>query len=346
MRVVPLTVAAVTIWCLLVSAATAQLAHPKVDTAGSKVVRVMNPGPVAWADSNGWKLVLERTIQPKEGEPGELQKPSTVVRSSRGQFVVSDYNAPSVALFGVDGRFIKFIGRSGTGPGEYKSPFVALYRDTIVIHDPSVSRVTLTTIDGKLLRSFSAFSNSIGFGIDIDAAGRIQIPVFNGTGQQWNFYSLSGDALDSIRLPLAAPVQKWIYSTGRGKGSMSIPFASHTAYRLLRDGSILYGSTGRYQILRSRTGRDTLRMFGRTGVTGVPVPQQFRHSMFERMTGNPSIKSVAKLSDIPTSYPLWESLHEDSSGNISFLGDRVAVIDSDADDLPRIRIYRIDRRGK
>ncbi|HEY8061621.1 MAG TPA: hypothetical protein VID74_02430, partial [Gemmatimonadales bacterium] len=86
--------------------------------------------------------------------------------------------------------------------------------------------------------------------------------------------------------------------------------------------------------------------------------------------------------DMPTSYPLWTGVSQDGAGNIwiervasptarrefdvfsvdgRFLGavpvpfadgrvaswsrDHLAVLDTDANDLPRIRIFRVDRRG-
>lgn len=364
------------------AALDAQLSRPKIDTVGSHVVRVMNPGPTAWADTNGWKLVLERTIQPKDGEPGELQTPFTLLRTSTGQFVIGDVRAPDVSLFDASGHFVKKLGRSGEGPGEYLSPFIALFRDTVVIEDPRLNRVTLMTLDGKFVRSFPATSNSVGVPLQLDGAGRVRVPMYGRNVQSWNLFSITGESLGSIRLPVAAPPQEWRYSGKGGSGSYSIPFGANNSHRLLRDGSMLHGSSGKYELLLSRTGQDTARVFGRSGVSGGSIPESLRDSMFKRYTRYPEVRAIAKISDIPKTYPAWLSLHEDSSGNIWVLadgrydghhrfdvftgdgrflgsvalpgesgnvaveGDRVAVIETDKDDLPIIRIYRIDRRGK
>lgn len=377
-------VAAALVGCSLVApqSVDAQLARPKIDTVGSKVVRVMNPGPTAWADTNGWKLVLERTIQPKEGEPGELQRPSTVLRTSKGQFVVSDVGAPSISLYDASGRFIRLLGRAGAGPGEYRNPAIALDHDTLVIQDGRLGRVTRMTLDGKVTSSFLAKSNSGGMGIDLDGTGRVPVPVFDGKSRYWAFYSAAGKALDSLKLPEASPTQQWSFGTEGGYGSQSIPYGSYNLYRLLRDGLVLYGNTGSHQFLITRNGRDTVRIFGRSGVLGTLIPDSLRESAFKQATQNPALRAVAKASDIPKRHTVWSGLHEDGSGNfwifsgsywdsahrfdvytrdgrylgavplafssaqVAVLGDRIGVIDTDADDLPRIRIYRIDRRGK
>lgn len=56
-----------------------RLAKPAIDTLRGGIVRVMSPGPTAWSDTTGWKLVLERVVQPKDGLPGELGNPSAPV---------------------------------------------------------------------------------------------------------------------------------------------------------------------------------------------------------------------------------------------------------------------------
>jgi hypothetical protein len=63
---------------LLVSrgAEAQRLTRPTIDTVNHHIVRVMNNGPTAWAGTNGWKLVYERTVQPAEGSPGMFSNPT------------------------------------------------------------------------------------------------------------------------------------------------------------------------------------------------------------------------------------------------------------------------------
>ena len=59
------------LWLALLSACSAAsgkaLNEPVTDTLPGNIVRVENTGPTEWADTSGWKLVLDQTIQPPEG---------------------------------------------------------------------------------------------------------------------------------------------------------------------------------------------------------------------------------------------------------------------------------------
>jgi hypothetical protein len=55
-----------------------RLARPTIDTVNRHIVRVMNGAPTAWTDTNGWKLVYERTVQPAEGSPAMFSNPTDV----------------------------------------------------------------------------------------------------------------------------------------------------------------------------------------------------------------------------------------------------------------------------
>ena len=99
--------------------AQSRLTKPTIDTINHHIVRVMNSGPTAWTDTNGWKLTLERTVQPPEGSAGELAKPTTALVTSGGQIVVADWQTPRVGLYDRSGRFVRLLGRPGAGPGEF-----------------------------------------------------------------------------------------------------------------------------------------------------------------------------------------------------------------------------------
>lgn len=388
MRLAAVTAALLAVPLIAPTAASAQLARPKIDTVGGHVVRVMNPGPTAWTDTNGWKLVLERTIQPKDGEPGELANPFTVLRTSTGQYIVGDLQPSTITLFGQDGRFLRTLGRRGEGPGEFRVALIGLFRDTLLIQDTKLHRVTLMTLDGKAVRSFPAKSYSCCDDVAVDASGRIRIPTyFAAAGRSaaawWMFYSTTGRLLDSLRPPETATTTQWKFSSAGGFGMQSIPFAAYNTQRVLKNGNLLVGFNGVYQLFELRRSGDTVRIFGRAGVAANPIPTELRDSLFKLISGsNPGLREVAKLSDVPKQYPFWSSVHEDGSGNvwvltdgryegphqfdvfshdgrflgtvplpftkgaIRVLGDRIGVIDTDDNDLPRIRIYRIDRRGK
>ena len=161
---------------------------------------------------------------------------------------------------------------------------------------------------------------------------------------------------------------------------MGIPFAARVVSTMLRDGTLLYGNSREYQWRITRSGRDTIRLVDRRGAVNVPIRSSFRDSIFHQLVDkNANLRAIASITDVPKDYPYWFSAAEDassnlwvlldggapspvrfdvfthdghllgtvtapftwSSPNITFLGDRIGVIDTDGNDLPRIRIYRI-----
>ena len=169
----------------------------------------------------------------------------------------------------------------------------------------------------------------------------------------------------------------------REQAQASIPLGVTNQYLLLRNGSLLYGSTDRFEFIETRHGTDTVRIFGRRGVVPEPVPPRVRDSVFRSATDrNEDVRRVASLKDIPTTFPTWETIHQDGSNNIwvaatghgpdqtrldifnpdgrflgsvdapfsrttrfTVVGDHLTAVDTDDNDLPRIRIFRVDRRG-
>jgi len=366
-------------------AAQSRLAKPTIDTINHHIVRVMNVGPTSWTDTNGWKLAYERTVQPKDGAAGELGEPHTALLLADGRLIVADEKPMTISLYDRQGGFVRTLGREGSGPGEYRSPAIALTHDTLVIHDPQLSRGSILTLDGKVVRSFSTVCCQFGLPVHVDGRGRLRVGANGPPGQryQWVDFDLTGRRVDSIIPPEAVRPRTWVQRIAGGSTTFYVPLAGQNVYAFLRNGSIAYGATDSYVLLLTDHGTDTVRMFGRAGVVGTPAPDALRDSLFRQIVDhNERARAVASLGDIPHSFPIWAAVYEDGSGNFwvdrpghagtfrqfdvfrpdgvflgtvpspfkrgaitSWTADRVAVLDSDDNDAPRVRIYRIDRRG-
>jgi len=373
----------------IVSPASAQsrLARPTIDTVNHHIVRVMNSGPTAWTDTNGWKLVLERTVQPPEGSPGMLERPSGLILLGDGRVIVSQRNPASVRVYDRQGRLANSIGREGEGPGEFRAPKLAMFHDTVVVHDGRLGRAVLVRIDGTFIRQFVTNVHNDGAPVVVDDRGRLRLPTVRASTtdmlSQWVYFDLNGKRLDSVLVPEAVKVKTWSARENGGTVSYIVPFASQNNYATLRNGSILFGGGDRYQFLLTNSGRDTVRIFGRLGVPADPVPAAIRDSVFQLYSTNPQLRAMGiSESDLPRTYPLWGGVALDGTGHAwvevgqpaskgyhfdvfnptgvylgavaapfeglwraSWAGDHVAVLDTDENDLPRIRIFRIDRRG-
>jgi hypothetical protein len=200
---------------------------------------------------------------------------------------------------------------------------------------------------------------------------------------QWLYYTMRGVAVDSITRPPLPGQKHWQALDGTRSMMFQVPMSPDASDAFLPDGTLIYGVGNRFEFVATRTGRDTVRIFGRSDVAPVPIPPSFVDTTMEQLTRfQPALVSVAKRSDIPANYPLWSSTAVDDKGyfwvsvgmrgrtpvyysifapdgrylgyvpsffdrvdTASFAGDHVAYIGYDKDRRAVLRIYRIDRRG-
>ncbi|MGD9523603.1 MAG: hypothetical protein AB7N73_04615 [Gemmatimonadales bacterium] len=361
-----------------------------IDTLPGGIVRVMNHGPSEWADTNGWHLVLERTIQPGEGEPGELLEPRWLLLREDGALVVGDMDPPRFVVYDPEGFFVRTLSRDGDGPGEFRAPHPTILGDTLIVHDPQHARITLLSLQDSVLRTFPSICCHFGPAPHVDMSGIITLlssrRLEDGTSvPQWIRFDRLGTRLDSLDQPRAIEPATWTYTQsfpggGFGTSTRFVPLAAQSVVTLLHDGTAVFGRTDVPSFAVVRNGTDTVRVFGRSDVVPDGAPDGMRDSLFEVATGrNDKLREVASLDDIPSVLPTWRGIEEDGAGNLwittggdgrplrfdvynpdglllgtvarpwgpasatAWAGDRVAVLDTDADDLPRIRIYRIER---
>lgn len=291
------------------------------DTLPSGTVVVTNSAPTRWADTSGWKLVLERTVQPPEGDSAAFGDPYDIVLRPDGSFLLRDGSDPALAFYGSDGTLIRRFGRQGGGPGEFERSYPAWLGDTLVVHDPGQSRISLFALDGTLIRSFPGICCHEGPPIGVDTRGRIRV-----TGQrvsdsaftnQWLYFSLDGRRVDSMIPPEAGKQKYWQRTANGASTRVNVPFAGQNSQAFLPDGRIVYGMTDRYELLITGTGKDTSRIIRRSGVTGDPVPAGAVDSILGVWTkGNPWLADVAHRSDVPSVRPLWSGLELDGDGNL------------------------------
>lgn len=366
--------------------ALGQLGHVTASRTPSGIPRLTSDGPTQWRDTTTWRLVLDHVVQPAAGAPGELGKPDGIALLPDGRLFVTDQSPTAIRLYDATGKFVRDVGREGSGPGEYKSPFIAAGSHWLAVQDPELSRATLYTFGGTLIRSFTSSCCNFGPVPLVDGQGRIATATFsmtNGVGHPGLLiFDSLGHRVDSLAQPKAIDPPYWRSQTRNGSTTWAIPFAPSNVNLRLPDGSFVFGRTDRYELIASRNGRDTIRIFGRSGVVPVMIPAHRRDSVFHaRVDRSPALRDIARESDVPSDYPLWQTIDRDGSGNFwigrggglsgapsfdvfspagallgpvarpwgpayvtSWAGDRIAVLDTDADDLPRVRIFRIERR--
>ena len=111
------------------------------------------------------------------GNPPEaLTDPNDVVTDSNGDIYVAeshtDVTDPNligrISVFDKTGKFLRTIGKTGTGPGEFRTPHALEFdsQGRLIVADRHNHRIQILTKDGKYIGEYKQFSRVSGLAID------------------------------------------------------------------------------------------------------------------------------------------------------------------------------------
>lgn len=308
--------------------AAAEAGKVKIDTLAGGIVRTITSSPI---DSGRWQLQLERTVQPAEGTPGELLNPNDLALAEDGTLFVAEGDLNVIRAYDSTGAMIRSFGRSGEGPGEFRSAYIAVRGDTLVVQDPRTARMTTFRIsDGTLLNGRASVCCNYG-SIGIDGSGRAVLRTIvrpdsaHGPSSGFTRASLDGATIDTVALTdhprETAESKRWIVRDGkRMMMEMLVPFQPADLHFADPRGGFLTAWTGEYLIRTSRNGRDTVAIFGRPR-TAAPVSAAEKSAIVEaRIASNKEYTPEATLrasllpDAIPNDRPAFDWIASDASG--------------------------------
>jgi hypothetical protein len=125
------------------------------DSAGIRIVQNARP---AWGRGEGWTVAAEPVLDlgVAEGDPRyQFGAVGDAVRLSDGTLVVADGQANELRAYDAQGRWLRTLGRQGSGPGEFNglgSVFL-LPGDSIAAYDGGAGRLTVFAPSGALART-------------------------------------------------------------------------------------------------------------------------------------------------------------------------------------------------
>lgn len=334
--------------------------YVQVDTLPGGVPRTLTSEPI---ESGQWRLERARDIQPAELDSAELLEPRDIAIADDGSVLVVDARPTVIKVYDPNGRHVRSIGREGSGPGEFRSAFIAVRGDTLVVQDPQNSRAT--TFDwrtGAMLserRTACCYFSPIG----IDGEGRAIARSINRPPD-----STLKNAQGFVRFPVNARTADTMFvverqNTTEGKPwliretiggrslvrmAVGVPLQPRAHYAVDPTGGFVTGWSGDYTLRVTRDGRDTVSLFGRAytaePVTGAEKQRIVEERVAEMREGNrdgPSedvLRASFDPSLIPDTRPAYDVFAIDAAGR--------RWVRLPSSDTSTVRFDLFDREGR
>lgn len=246
----------------------------RVDSLPGAIPRTISTAPI---ERGQWSLVTARDIQPAELEPAELIQPQDIAIADDGSVLVVEARPSHVKVYGPDGSFMRSIGREGSGPGEFRSAWIAVRGDTLVLQDPQNARATTYNWRTGALLSERRTTCCYYFPIGIDAAGRasaraMQAPDSTlGNPQAFVRFPVNGSTADTIVVAAGHRGEEsrpWIVREGnRIRFTSTVPLQPRAYHTVNPAGAFVTGFSSEYILRRTSDGRDTTALYGRDWTT-------------------------------------------------------------------------------
>jgi hypothetical protein len=364
------------------SAQRASIAKPVIETPAHGPVHVRNSAPSQWTGTTGWRLVRERSIDPDPATGVVIAQPVSLEVDRHGNIFETDWKVDGIQEFDSTGKFLRQIGRKGSGPGEFQVPIsVAVQGDTMVAYASNQSQVSVWRTDGTLLKSWHVdFCCGSGPVLAPNGMVMIKIEVRSAGGDRdamvrWH---ADGRMIDTMLLAAQPEVHAWRSPTG---GTFPIPFGTWRIGTFDSHGSYISGNSAAYTLIVSPRGSDTARVIDVAG-NRTAVDAAYVDSVFARYGRIKQIAAIAKRADIPTQQPWFIALHLDehdnlwierpdgrgtvsqfdvldsggiflgsvaapasAPGSMRFVRGRLYTTEENADGVIVINVYRINRNG-
>ena len=104
-------------------------------------------------------------------EPDYFYQPNDVVVAPNGDIFVAEGHGGAndrILKFSKDGKFIKSIGKKGSGPGEFNGPHALAFdsKGRLIVGDRSNNRIQIIDQDGKFISETAEFGRPSGIWVD------------------------------------------------------------------------------------------------------------------------------------------------------------------------------------
>jgi hypothetical protein len=323
-----------------------ELSSPTVDTLPNGAVRVANAPEGLWANGGGWRLELEMVLGEAEGaEALMFSAISGLQADEQGRIHVLDQHVNELRTFSSGGVHLRTVGRSGEGPGEYRSAngLLLIAPDTLLVVDHRGARYSVLTTEGEYVRSVvreMSFFGTFRGGYD---GGRVfeefalapgtddPRPIFltvdlrtNGAGRvgpPGMAAAASRPSMDTVPLPVTAgPLygeQFILYRDGLAAGFFRVPFSAAAVYRLDGRGGVWHGHGSEFRIIHTALEGDTVM---EVLLNAAPAPvtataiAEWEADEEETIQRWRQLGGTIELDRIPEARPFFDDIYVDPDG--------------------------------
>lgn len=256
-----------------------------------------------------------------------------VAVSASGDIYVWDRSVPAIRVYDATGKYVRTIGRLGSGPGEYRpGGALAIGRNgNLLMWDPGNARINVYSATGDVVTSWPTKSGSSGSVegrglLTIDAGGITYAqsmfvirqpgkPVDTRIG--WIRFQPNGSPQDTVFTP-PYPEERLLRAEARGQFSTRVvPFMPNAYYELSPLGYFVSGVSDRIALDINEPGKPVLSI--RRTVPPQAVTARERDSARADITAE--MRKVLPTwswngSDIPKTKPVYSSLTIASDGRL------------------------------
>jgi hypothetical protein len=284
-----------------------------------------------WRDT--MVLVPELAIGELEGEaPFVFGRIGWIDVDADGRLAVLDAQAREVRVFSPEGDHVRTIGRTGDGPGEFRSPMQVRFASDGRIIVREAARFSVFSPEGEYVAGWplrSGFSTNAPF--FLDANDRVLSPTFR---DSLVWYQLDGTAGDTVPVPTSGfDAPRLEVTAGGGRAWYSIRFMPSEQWSLTQDGRVLFAVSDRYALERWEPDGRVFRI--ERQVEPVPVApgeaDQAREGTTRliRRVNDPAWRWQG--ADIPSTKPAFGMLIAGADGTVWVIRSTVATEEQNPD---------------
>jgi len=225
----------------------------------------------AWATQSGAQTFSPPSFaRPTWTSAQAFTTVASVRELSNGSVLVADFSEPMLYLLAPGGQRARQVGRQGSGPREYLTPWrlIALPKDTTLLIDRDADRYLLIAPNGDIVAT-TPFPESMKLASQYirggDGAGRLYfqmryIPA-GPTGAsttallRWDRRTVRYDSVGIVKMPSATPIAGKLPDGSKYSGMRIMPYTPADAWTVAQDGRVAMVRVAPYRVEWHAVGR-------------------------------------------------------------------------------------------